>query len=101
MPEQIRIFVKSERVPGWVSKVKVYDSYVGVGPPLTREESRIIYHYLLDEYQQRLVYEAEQLAKRLNIEIRVIDISQAGTLSRVLFRVVSALNKKNGMVFSA
>ena len=99
MPEDILLFIRSEKAPVWAGKVKTY-YHMGLGTPLTKEDSHVVYEYLLDEYQEHLVYEVGQIAERLNIEIRVIDIGKTNRVYGALLKTISKMCKRDSTVFS-
>ena len=81
---KVRVVVRSKRVPsGTVTLSETMFTLSGV-PMGTRTNQLVLYDYVLDEDHQRTIREAQELARRLCLELEVIDSAKQGLFSRLL-----------------
>jgi len=81
---KVRVVVRSRKVPADV--VEFHQTlYSPSGIPMgTRTNRQVLYRYVLDEDYQRTIEEASKLARRLCLDLEVIDSGKQGLLGRLL-----------------
>jgi len=81
---KVRVVVRSRKVPADV--VEFYQKmYSPSGFPMgTRRSRQVLYRYVLDEDYQRTIEEASELARRLCLDLEVVDSGRQGFLGRLL-----------------
>jgi hypothetical protein len=81
---KVRVVVKSRKVPSDV--VEFHQTmYSPSGIPMgTRRNRQVLYRYVLDEEHQRTIEEASELARRLCLDLEVVDSGKQGLLGRLL-----------------
>jgi hypothetical protein len=81
---KVRVVVRSRKVPtGFVElhEALYTPSGVRVGRMTTR---RLLFDYVLDEDHQRTIQEAHKLARRLCLDLEVVDSSRIGFFGRLV-----------------
>jgi len=87
---KVRVVVKSRRVPAEVVEFH-RTMYSPSGFPMgTKMNRQVLYTYVLDEDHQRTIEEASELARRLRLDLEVVDSGKQGLLGRLL----SSLGRK-------
>jgi len=81
---KVRVVVRSRKVPADV--VEFHQTvYSPSGIPMgTVRNRQVLYRYVLDEDHQRTIEEASELARRLCLELEVVDSGKQGLLGRLL-----------------
>jgi hypothetical protein len=81
---KVRVVVKSRKVPA--RTVDLSETlYTPSGIPMGKRTNRLVlYDYVLDEDHQRTIQEAHKLARRLCLDLEVIDSARQGVFRRML-----------------
>jgi len=81
---RVRVVVRSRKVPADLVEFHL-KMYSPSGIPLgTRRNRQVLYRYVLDEDHQRTIEEASELARRLCLDLEVVDSGKQGFLGRLL-----------------
>lgn len=81
---RVRVVVKSRRVPADVIEFQ-QTMYSPSGIPMgTRTNRQVLYAYVLDEDHKRTIEEARELARRLCLDLEVVDSGKQGFFGRLL-----------------
>ena len=87
---KVRVVVRSRKVPDSVVAFN-QTLYSPSGIPMgTRTNRQVLYRYVLDEDHQRTIEEAGKLARRLGLELEIVDSGKQGLVRRL----VSSLGQK-------
>jgi len=81
---KVRVVVRSRKVP---DSVVVFNQtmYSPSGIPMgTRMNRQVLYRYVLDEDHERTIEEASKLARRLCLDLEVIDSGKQGLVGRLM-----------------
>ncbi|HXW95468.1 MAG TPA: hypothetical protein VEJ19_07165 [Nitrososphaerales archaeon] len=84
---KVRVVVRSRKVP---DSVFVFNQtlYSPSGVPIgTRVNRNVTYRYVLDEDHRRTIEEASKLARRLCLDLEVVDSGKQGILARLLWSI--------------
>ena len=85
---KVRVVVRSRRVPADVvefNQTLFSPSGIPMGTRLTRQ---VLYRYILDDDHQRTIDEASRLARRLCLDLEVVDSGRQGFFGRLLSSLV-------------
>jgi len=81
---KVRVVVRSRKVPADVVEFR-QAMYSPSGFPMgTRRSRQVVYKYVLNEDHQRTIEEASELARRLCLDLEVVDSGRQGLLDRLL-----------------
>jgi hypothetical protein len=81
---KVRVLVKSRKVPA--RTVDLSETlYTPSGIPIGKRTNRLLlYDYVLDEDHRRTIQEAHELARRLCLDLEVVDSARQGVFRRLL-----------------
>jgi len=81
---KVRVVVRSRRVPARTVDLSE-TMYTPYGLPMGKRTSRLLlFDYVLDEDHQRTIQEANELARRLCLDLEIVDSARQGVLGRLL-----------------
>jgi len=79
----VRLIVKSRRVPVALTEIE-FPQTTSYGVVSTMKKRSVVYDYVLDEGERRIVEEVRQAAENSGLTLEVVDLGRAGTLSRIV-----------------
>lgn len=86
----VRLVVSSRRVP--VALTEIEFSHTTAYGVVSRVKKRsIVYDYVLDEGERRILEEVRQAAENSGLPLEVVDIGRAGRFSRIVSRLLGRL----------
>jgi len=86
----VRLVVSSRRVP--VALTEIEFSHTTAYGVVSRVKKRsIVYDYVLDEGERRILEEVRQAAENSGLPLEVLDIGRAGRFSRIVSRLLGRL----------
>jgi len=86
----VRLVVSSRRVP--VALTEIEFSHTTAYGVVSRVKKRsIVYDYVLDEGERRILEEVRQAAENSGLPLEVVDIGRAGPFSRIISRLLERL----------
>ncbi len=86
----VRLVVRSRRVP--VALTEIEFSHTTAYGVVSRVKKRsIVYDYVLDEGERRILEEVLQAAENSGLPLEVVDIGRAGPFSRIVSRLLERL----------
>jgi len=81
---KVKVVVRSRKVPDGVFELS-QKMYSPSGIPMgTSTKRQVLYRYVLDEDHQRTIAEATKLARRLCLDLEIVDSGKQGLLGRLL-----------------
>jgi hypothetical protein len=93
----VRLIVKSRRVPVALTEIE-FPQRTSYGVVSTIKKRSIVYDYVLDEGERRIVAEVRQAAENSGLPLEVVDVGKAGTLSRIVRRLLMRPIKRPGLL---
>ena len=92
----VRLIVRSRRVPVAVTEIELpYTTSYGVAKTKKR---LIVYDYVLDEGERRILEEVRQVAENSGLPLEVVDLGRAGPFSRIVSRLLKRLGEGPGLL---
>ena len=95
----VRLIVKSRRVPFALTEIE-FPQTTSYGVVSTIKKRSIVYDYVLDEGERRIVDEVRQAAENSGLPLEVVDIGREGTLSRIVRRLLVRPTERPGLLHS-
>lgn len=86
----LRLIVKSRRVPVALTEFE-FPHATSYGVVSTIKKRSIVYDYVLDEGERRILEEVRQAAENSGLPLEVVDLGRAGPFSRIVRRLVERL----------
>src|SRR5437870_416265 len=93
----VRLIVKSRRVPFALTEIE-FPQTTSYGVVSTIKKRSIVYDYVLDEGERRIVDEVRQAAENSGLPLEVVDVGRAGTLSRIVRRLLVRPTERPGLL---
>lgn len=84
MPEKVKVYVKSERIPVGITEQKSKLA-AGIGPATTVEDvvRTVQYDYVLPDDQKAKLLFIEEICKERGYEVEVVDVTKMGLLKKL------------------
>ncbi len=86
----VRLIVKSRRVPVALTEIE-FPQTTSYGVVSTIKKRSVVYDYVLDEGERRIVEEVRQAAENSGLPLEVVDLGRAGPFSRIVSRLLRRL----------
>ena len=93
----VRLIVKSRRVPVALTEIE-FPQTTSYGVVSTIKKRSIVYDYVLDEGERRIVDEVRQAAENSGLPLEVVDLGRAGTLSRIVRKFLVRPTERPGLL---